>query len=125
MNKPFTPSGRQANWLIAIGLLAVSYAIYLRYMIVENVPAGLACDAGAQTWLCLSRKVASTLDNNGALGWIALGCAVIAFIRPGVVLLSLALATTAVGLVMHNAGLAGVAGGLIVLSFARPALAPD
>ena len=60
------------NWLIAVGLLAVGYAIYLRYMIVENVPVGLACDAGQQTWLCLSRKIAGTLDNNGAFGWIAL-----------------------------------------------------
>jgi hypothetical protein len=125
MPAPFTPSGRQANWLIAVGLIATGYAIYLRYMVLENVPVGLACDAGQQTWICLSRRIAGTLDNNGAFGWIALGCAIVALIRPGVVLLSFALAATALGLVMHNAGLAGIAGGLIVLSLARPAPVPE
>jgi hypothetical protein len=125
MPTPFTPSARQTNWLIVVGLSAVGYAIYLRYMIVENVPAGLACDAGHRTWLCLSRQIAGTLDNNGAFGWIALVFAIAAFIRPGVILLSIALVTTALGLVMHNAGLAGIAGGLMVLSFARPAPASE
>ena len=125
MPTPFTPSARQANWLIAVGLSALGYALYLRYMIIENVPAGLVCDAGQQTWLCLSRRIAGTLDNNGAFGWIALVVAIAAFIRPGVALLSITLATTALGLVMHNAGLAGIAGGFIVLSFARPAPAPE
>lgn len=123
--KPFRPSCCQSNWLIAGGLIAVGYAIYLRYMIVENVQAGLACDAGRPSWLCLSRQVAMTLDNTGAFGWIALVFAVAAFIRPGTALVALALAATALGLVMHNAGLAGLAGGLIVLSFARPAPAPE
>jgi hypothetical protein len=125
MPSPFTPSARQANWLIAAGLCAVGYAIYLRYMVVENVPVGLVCDAGRQSWICLSRRVAVVLDNNGAFGWIAFGSAIVALIRPGVVLLSVALVTTALGLVMHNAGLAGIAGGLIVLSLARPAPAPE
>ena len=125
MARPFTPPARQASWLIAIGLIAIGYAIYLRYMVVENVPVGLACDAGQQSWICLSRQVAVVLDNNGAFGWIALGSATVALIRPGVVLLSIALATTALGLVMHNAGLAGIAGGLIVFSLARPAPVPE
>ena len=123
--RPFTPTGRQSSVLIATGLIAVGYALYLRYMIVENVPAGLACDAGRQSWLCMSRKIAGTLDNNDAFGWIALIFAVAAFIRPGAILLSVALAATSIGLVMHNAGLAGLAGGLIVLSFARPGPAPE
>jgi hypothetical protein len=121
MPRPYTPTPRQSNCLIAAGLIAVGYAIYLRYVIVENVPAGLACDAGSRSWLCLSRQVALTLDNNGALGWIALVFAAAAFVRPGAILLCIALAATAIGLVMHNAGLAGIAAGLIVLSFARPA----
>ncbi|MGZ5829351.1 MAG: hypothetical protein ACXWJW_12555 [Xanthobacteraceae bacterium] len=125
MPKPFTPTARQSNCLIAVGLLSIGYAIYLRYMIVENVPAGLSCDAGRQSWLCMSRQIAGTLDNSGAFGWIALIFAVAAFIRPGAILLSIALAATAIGLVMHNAGLAGIAAGLIVLSFARPVLAPE
>jgi hypothetical protein len=125
MTSSFTPTARQSNWLVAVGLLGFGYAIYLRYMVLENVPVGLACDAGQQTWLCLSRRIAGTLDNNGAFGWIALAAGIIAFIRPGVVFLSVALVATALGLVLHNAGLAGIAGGLVVLSFARPATQPE
>jgi len=123
--RPFTPTARQSNWLIATGFSAFGYAIYLRYMILENVPAGLACDAGLKTWLCFSRQVFHALDNSGALGWIALIAAAGAFLRPGMVLVSLALVTTALALVLHNAGLGGLAGGLIVLSLARPAPAPE
>jgi hypothetical protein len=121
----FTPSARQSNWLIAIGFLAFGYAIYLRYMIMENVQAGLTCDGGHKSWLCFSRMVFNALDVSGTLGWIALGAAVIAFIRPGVVLLSIALVTAALALVLHNGGLGGLAGGLILLSFARPVPAPE
>ncbi len=125
MAAPFTPSTRQGFWLIATALVAISYALYLRYLVMENVPVGLACDAGPQTLLCLSRHVANALDISGAFGWIALLFGIVAFLRPGVVFLSLALAATALGLVLHNGGLAGIAGGLIVLSFARPAPPPE
>ncbi|HVG51942.1 MAG TPA: hypothetical protein VM867_09940 [Xanthobacteraceae bacterium] len=125
MATAFNPTTRQANWLIAVGLISVGYAIYLRYNIMENVQVGLGCDAGHQNWVCFSRKLADRLDNNGAFGWIALVAGVVAFLRPGVVFLSIALAATALGLVLHNAGLAGIAGGLIVLSFARPATRPE
>ncbi len=125
MTAPFTPSIRQSIWLIAFALLAVGYALYLRYLEMENVPVGLACDADPQTWLCTSRHIANALDISGAFGWIALLFGIVAFLRPGVVLLSLALAATTLGLVLHNGGLAGIAGGLIVLSFARPAPPPE
>ena len=120
----FTPTARQSNWLIAVGFSAFGYAIYLRYMILENVQAGLTCDTGAKSWLCFSRQVFHALDNNGALGWIALGAALIAFVRPGVVLLCIALVATALALVLHNAGLGGLAGGLVILCLARPAPVP-
>ncbi len=124
-NPPFRPNARQAGWLVAVAILSLGYALYLRYRVVENVPIGLACDAGQESLACLSRRIALTLDTNGSLGWISLGSAIVAFIRPGVVLLSLALVACALGLVMHNAALAGIAGGLIVFSLARPAVAPD
>jgi hypothetical protein len=121
----FRPSPSQINWLIAVGFLSVGYALYLRYMIIENVQVGLGCDSGLQTWTCLSRKVGLALDERGVLGWVALGAALLNLIRPGVVLFAVALAATALGLVLHNAGLAGLAAGLLVLSLARPASAPE
>jgi hypothetical protein len=39
--------------------------------------------------------------------------------------MSVALAASGFGLVMHNAGLAGLAAALLILSLARPAPAPD
>jgi hypothetical protein len=125
MSPRFLPTARQANWLITVGFLSVGYALYLRYMIIENVQAGLGCDAGHQTWLCLSRKVGLALDERGVFGWVALGAALLTLIRPGIVLFSIALAAIGLGLVLHNAGFAGLAAALLVLSFARPASAPE
>ena len=124
MSPRFLPTARQTNWLIAVGFLSIGYALYLRYMIIENVQAGLGCDAGHQTWLCLSRKVGLALDERGVFGWVALAAALLTVIRPGVVLFAIALAAIGLGLVLHNAGFAGLAAALLVLSFARPARAP-
>jgi len=125
MPRRFLPTARQTNWLIAIGLLSLGYALYLRYLVIENVPVGLACDAGAQTWLCLSRKVTLVFDERAVFGWIALGAAVLTFIRPNLVLFAVALGAIGFGVVLHNAGLAGFAAGLVVLSLARPATVPE
>jgi hypothetical protein len=125
MSRRFLPTARQMNWLIAIGLISLGYALYLRYLVVENVPVGLACDAGAQTWLCLTRKVTLAFDESAVFGWVAFGAAVLTFIRPHVVLFAIALGAIGFGVVLHNAGLAGFAAGLIVLTLARPATVPE
>lgn len=115
------PSARATNWLIAIGLLSLGYAMYLRYLVIEQSSVGLACDAGLTTWLCLSRKVAAGLFNHQVFGWTALGAALLTLIRPSVVLFAIALALTAFGVVLYNAGLAALAAGVLLMSFARPA----
>lgn len=124
MAQRFQPSPQQVHWLIVVGFLSIGYALYLRYMIIENVQVGLNCDTGLQTWTCLSRKVGLVLDERGVLGWVALAAALLTVIRPGVVLFAIALAATGLGLVLHNAGLAGLAVGLLVLSLGRPSAAP-
>jgi hypothetical protein len=45
--------------------------------------------------------------------------------RPSILLTSVALAATAFGLVLYNAGLAGLAAALMILSLARPAPATE
>jgi hypothetical protein len=120
MTPRFLPSARTTNWLLIVGFLSLGYALYLRYMAVENVPVGLACDAGASMWVCLTRKIVLALDNNGVFGWVALGAAILTLIRPSAPLFAIALAFTGFGLVLHNASLAGLAAALLVLSFARP-----
>jgi hypothetical protein len=123
--RPFRPSGAALNWVIAIGLVALGYAIYLRYLVVENVGVGLACDSGLGTWLCLSRRVVTGLFENQVFGWVGFGAAVLALIRPSLPLFTIGLAASALGIVLHNAALSGLAAGLLIMCFARPASAKE
>lgn len=115
----FRPTPQQTSWLITLGFLALGYALYMRYMAVELTSVGLACQAGAKTWLCATRQFVMTLFSNSVFGWVALAAAVLNLIRPSLVLFGIALAAGAVGVVLYNAGLAGLALALLVVSFAR------
>ena len=121
MKPLFLPNARQTHALIALGFLAVGYALYLRYLAIEFTPVGLACQDGAGIWLCFTRKVAITLFTNGVFGWVALAAAALNLLRPSLVLFAIALVATGLGVVLYNAGLSGLAAGLLILSFARPA----
>jgi hypothetical protein len=125
MRARFLPTARQANWLISIAFLTLGYALYLRYWGIENTPLGLACDAGLGTSFCLIRRIVYTLGAHLVFGWIALGAASINLIRPSPAMFAIALATTAFGLVLYNAGVAGLAAALLIMSFARPASEPE
>jgi hypothetical protein len=65
------------------------------------------------------------LSNHSVFGWVALGAAVLNLIRPSILLVAVALAAAAFGVVLHNANLAGLAAALLMLSLARPAPAPE
>lgn len=116
----FTPTARQWNWLIALGLLSLGYGLYLRYMVVDQTSVGLACQGGLQTWLCATRRLVITLFNNSVFGWFALVTAAINLVRPTLPLFGVALAGTAFGIVLQNDGLSALAAALLILSFARP-----
>jgi hypothetical protein len=116
----FAPSAAALNWVISIGFVSLGYAMYLRYLVIEQPSVGLACDVGLKTWLCLSRKVATALMENYVFGWVSLGAAVLALIRPSVPLFTIALAATAFGIVLMNASLSGFAAALLIMCFARP-----
>lgn len=116
----FAPSARQTNWLIAVGLISLGYAMYLRYQAIELTSVGLACAAGPQTWLCWTRASVTALFEKSVFGWVAISIAILNFIRPHLLLFSIALVATAFGIVLHNAVLAGLAAGLLILSSARP-----
>jgi hypothetical protein len=116
----FRPSAASLNWVIAIGFVSLGYAMYLRYLVIQQTEVGLACDGGLKTWLCLSRTVVSALFNNEVFGWVSLGAAVLTLIRPTLALFTIALAASAFGIVLYNAGLSGFAAGLLIMCFARP-----
>lgn len=120
MRRPFfLPTARQTNWLLAIGVLSVGYALYLRYLVIEPSTVGLACDAGLDTWLCLSRKAAIALFSRSVFGMVALAVAVLNLVRPSIVLFALALAAAGFGIVLYNVTLSAFAVTLLILSLAR------
>jgi len=121
----FMPSPRQIQWLIVIGFASVGYAMYLRYLGIENTLVGLGCDGGLDTWMCLSRNVARGLYENMVFGWIAVAAAILTVLRPTVPMFAIALAASGLGLVLFNAALAALAIGILITSFARPAPEKD
>ena len=121
MRPRFLPSARATNCLLVAGFLALGYAFYLRYLVIENPNVGLACEAGRQSLLCSVRIATIRLFGLHSFGIVALGAAFLNLIRPSVPMLAIALAATAFGLMLYNTSLAGLAAGLMIMSFARPA----
>lgn len=126
MRRPlFLPTARQTNWLLIVAFLAVGEAMYLRYMAIENANVALACQAGLRTWLCSSFRLTMVLFNHEIFGAVALIAAVLNLLRPSIVLVAVVLAAAGFGIVLHNADLAALAAGVLILSLARPAPAPE
>lgn len=123
--KLFLPSARATNALLIVGFGSLGYALYMRYLGIENTPVGLACTAGLDTWLCSTRRIVIALFEHSVFGWAALIIAALNLLRPSLVLFALGLAATCLGVVLYNVGLAGLAAGLLVLSLARRAPEPD
>jgi hypothetical protein len=123
--KLFLPSARATNWLLIIGFCSLGYALYMRYLAVEQSTVGLACQAGLNTWLCFTRRVTIVLFTYSAFGWAALIIAALNLIRPSLLLFAIALAAVCAGVVLYNVGLSSLAAGLLVLSLARRAPEPD
>lgn len=118
----FQLTAREVQWLMAVGFVAVGYAIYLRYLAIENSPVAIACDAGGlQTWLCRTRLVATWLFRNSVFGIAAVAIAALNLIRPSIVLLTAGVAVAGAGIVLYNIALSGIAVGLLILGLARPA----
>ncbi len=123
--KLFLPSPRATNILLIIGFCSVGYALYLRYLVIEQSSVSLACEGGLNTWLCFTRKVVTALFRNSAFGFLALAAAALNLLRPSLVLTAIALAAAGFGIVLYNVGLAGIAVALLILSLARRAPAPE
>src|SRR6516162_8444182 len=111
--------------MLVIGFLALGEALYLRYLAIENGTVSLACQAGLDTWLCRTFRLTIVLFNHGVFGAVALAVALLNLVRPSVLLVAVALAASAFGVVMHNADLSALAAGVLILSLARPAPAPE
>jgi len=123
--KLFLPSARATNYLLIVGFCSLGYALYIRYLGIEQTNVGLACATGLDTWLCFSRRIAIALYENSVFGWAALAVASLNLLRPSLVLFGAALALACLGVVLYNCGLSALAFGLLTLSFARRAPEPE
>ncbi len=123
--KLFLPSARATNYLLIVGFCSLGYALYVRYLAIEQTPVGLACEGGLDTWLCFTRHIAIVLLTYSVFGWAALIVAAINLLRPSLVLFAVALSIACFGVVLYNVGLSALAVGLLLLSFARRAPEPD
>jgi len=118
---PFRVTPYQVQFLLIVGFITVGYALYLRYLAVEFSTTALACDAGLQSMLCKARTLASSLFKNSVFGIVALIIATLHVMRPSIVLLTGGLIAAGFGIVLYNVALSGIAVGLLILGFARPA----
>lgn len=122
MNKPlFRLTSRQVQWILIVGFTTVGYAIYLRYLALEFSQTALACEAGLPTMLCKTRLLVMALFKNSVFGITAVVIAALHLIRPSIVTLTGGLIAAGFGIVLYNIGLSGLAIGLLILGFARPA----
>ena len=106
---------------MVVGFVTVGYALYVRYLAIEFSPVALACDAGTQTMLCKARALSTVLFKNSVFGITALVIALLNLMRPSIVLLTGGLIAAGLGIVLYNVILSGLAIGLFILGFARPA----
>ena len=118
---PFQLTPYQVQFLLVVGFVTVGYALYLRYLAVELSTVALACDAGLQSLLCKSRTLSTYLFKNSVFGIVALIIATLHVMRPSIVLLTGGLIAAGLGIVLYNIVLSGLAIGLLILGFARPA----
>ena len=126
MSRPlFLPSLRQTAWLAAVALVSIGCALYLRHQVIEQSAVGIACEAGAKTWLCASRNTALMLFTPSIFGLAAIGAALLNLVRPSLLLCAIALAAGGFGIVLYNVALSAFAVTLLILSLARPAPEPD
>lgn len=117
--RSFLPGPRAMNLVIALGAFALGWAIYMRYALVEQSAVGLACRT-METLTCESRALVITLFGYSVFGIAAVATAALQLIRPSLAMFTLSLMATAIGVVMYNNNLAALAGGLLLISFARP-----
>jgi hypothetical protein len=118
---PFRLTPYQVQFLLVVGFVTVGYALYLRYLAIEFSTVALACDAGLQTMLCKSRALATYLFKNSVFGIVALIVATLHVMRPSIATLTVGLIAAGFGIVLYNVVLSGIAIGLLILGFARPA----
>ena len=118
--KLFLPSWRAGTLLGALGVVALSAALYLRYAIIQNSTIGVACEAGEVSVLCQLRLGVISMFAQDCFGWVGMIAACIQLWRPNIVVFGTGLIFALMGLVLYNTRASALAIALLVLSLARP-----
>jgi hypothetical protein len=121
MPRLFAPTARELKLLVALGLASLTCALYLRYVLIEQMWVALSCQEGTISVMCVSRIATSVLFKYWVFGSVALIAATLNLIRPSLVRFAVATVAAAFGVVLYNIGPAGIAIGMLILSLARPA----
>jgi hypothetical protein len=124
MKPVFVPTARQLNVLLIVGFVCLGYALYLRYLVVEQSTVGLPCEAGLRTWLCLTRSAVIALFGYSVFGLTAVAAALVNLMRPSLIMMMITIAAAGFGIVLYNVGLSALAVPLLILALARPAPTP-
>jgi len=124
MNRPlYRPTPRQAIGLAVVALAALCYGFVMRYGVIQNSAIGIACETGGGGLVCASRRVAIALFQPQVFGIVALGAAVLNWLRPSLVPFAVTLLAAGCGIVLYNVALSSLAVAVLILSLARPASA--
>ena len=107
-----------AAWL-AIVVLTVICAFWLRFAILEDRTVGLLCRQGSGDWLCLVRHAATLSYEYALLGSFAVITAAVNLVRPSHLMFAVATVAATIGAILYNVGGAGIAITLLILSLAR------
>lgn len=110
---------RRLAALLAMVLLTVGCAFWLRLEVLEDRAVGLACRQGPGDWLCLVRGAATFSYEHALFGYLAVILATVNLVRPSLATFAVASVASAIAAVLYNVGGAGIAITLLILSLAR------
>src|SRR5262249_8440340 len=118
--KLFLPSLRASLVLAALGIVALSAALFLRYGIIQNSVIGVACEAGEVSLICKIRLAVLLMFIQDLFGWAPILAAGVNLWRPITLASETSLILALLGLVLYNPRASALAIALLVLSLARP-----
>lgn len=126
MNRPPLPRPRAALVWLAIPVV-MGLAMAARYGLIEPAELAHLCDGGAQSWLCLVRRLVVLSFTHNILGYAALTFGLLATLLRGSGMAAAASTLGIAGLVLYQFAPSAIAFllGVLVLARGHSSPAPD
>ena len=100
--KLFLPSARATNCLLIVGFCSLGYALYIRYLAIEQSARRACLRRRARHLAVLVARIVIALFKYSVFGWAALAVARVNLLRPSLVVFAVALALSCLGIVLYN-----------------------